>query len=340
MDSVDLEVLKNSVKWLQGGHKVTLVTVTKTWGSSPRPAGAMLALRADGLVSGSVSGGCIEDDLIYRARHHTLTGTKPEVVTYGVSAEEARRFGLPCGGTIQVVLEPLAQAEAMQALLEKVETRGLIARELDMESGVSRVRAADASEALQFDGKKLTTIHGPRYRLIIIGAGQLSAFLAQIALGLDYQVTVCDPREEYTDIWDVPGANLVRTMPDDTIIAMKPDAHTAVITLTHDPKLDDMALMEALKTDAFYVGAIGSRANNSARRERLKEFEVSEEEIARLHGPIGIYIGSRTPPEIAVSILAEMTAYKNGITLPEVMRVEVAKEQERQDASAPGCVVP
>jgi xanthine dehydrogenase accessory factor len=340
MDSVDLEVLKNSVKWLQGGHKVTLVTVTKTWGSSPRPAGAMLALREDGLVSGSVSGGCIEDDLIYRARHHTLTGTKPEVVTYGVSAEEARRFGLPCGGTIQVVLEPVVQVDAMQALLEKVETRGLVARELDMESGVSRVRPADASEALQFDGKKLTTIHGPRYRLIIIGAGQLSAFLAQIALGLDYQVTVCDPREEYTDIWDVPGATLVHTMPDDTIIAMKPDAHTAVITLTHDPKLDDMALMEALKTDAFYVGAIGSRANNSARRERLKEFEVSDEEIARLHGPIGIYIGSRTPPEIAVSILAEMTAYKNGIALPEVMRVEVAKEQERQDASAPGCVVP
>jgi xanthine dehydrogenase accessory factor len=340
MDSVDLEVLKNSVKWLQGGHKVTLVTVTKTWGSSPRPAGAMLALREDGLVSGSVSGGCIEDDLIYRARHHTLTGTKPEVVTYGVSAEEARRFGLPCGGTIQVVLEPLAQADAMRALLEKVETRGLIARELDMESGVSTVRPADASEALQFDGKQLTTIHGPRYRLIIIGAGQLSTFLAQIALGLDYQVTVCDPREEYTDIWDVPGVNLVRTMPDDTIIALKPDAHTAVITLTHDPKLDDLALMEALKTDAFYVGAIGSRANNSARRERLKEFELGDDEIARLHGPIGIYIGSRTPPEIAVSILAEMTAYKNGITLPEVMRVEVAKEQERQDASAPGCLVP
>ena len=339
MDSVDLEVLKNSVKWLESGHKVTLVTVTKTWGSSPRPAGAMLALRDDGLVSGSVSGGCIEDDLIYRARHHTLTGTKPEVVTYGVSAEEARRFGLPCGGTIQVVLEPLAQSEGMQALLEKVEKRELIARELDMESGASRLRPADASEALQFDGKRLVTIHGPRYRLLIIGAGQLSKFLAQIALGLDYQVTVCDPREEYMDIWDVPGVNLVRGMPDDTVVEMKPDAHTAVITLTHDPKLDDMALMEALKTEAFYVGAIGSRANNAARRERLKEFEVSDEEIARMHGPIGLYIGSRTPPEIAISILAEMTAYKNGVTLPDAVRVEVAKERAKLEAAAPGCTV-
>lgn len=335
MDSVDLEVLRNTVKWLHDGKKVILVTVTKTWGSSPRPAGAMLALREDGLVSGSVSGGCIEDDLIYRARNHTLTDTRPEVVTYGVSAEEARRFGLPCGGTIQVVMEPLTAASGMDALLTVVEARTLVARELTIGNGENRLRPAEGHEQLRFDGKTLTTLHGPRYRLLIIGAGQLSKFLAQIATGLDYQVTVCDPREEYTETWDVPGVALVRSMPDDTVIEMRLDARSAVIALTHDPKLDDMALMEALKSKAFYVGAIGSRVNNEKRRERLKEFDVTDEQIARLHGPIGIYIGSRTPPEIAISILAEMTAAKNNVRLPETVRVEVAKNQ----APAPGCAI-
>jgi xanthine dehydrogenase accessory factor len=336
VDSVDIEVLKNSVKWLEDGHKITLVTVTKTWGSSPRPAGAMLALRDDGHVSGSVSGGCIEDDLIDKARTHTLTGTTPEVVTYGVSAEDARKFGLPCGGTIQVVLEPTSEVAPMRALLEKVERRELVARELDIASGASRLRGAKPEEVLHFDGKTLTTVHGPNYRMIIIGAGQLSRFIAQIALGLDYQVTVCDPRSEYMDLWDLPNVTLTRDMPDDVVVRMKPDAHTAVIALTHDPKLDDMALMEALKSDAFYVGAIGSRANNDKRRKRLADFELAEEQIAKLHGPIGLYIGSRTPPEIAISILAEMTAYRNGVELPPEVRVELAKKQQ---SLAAGCVI-
>ncbi len=336
MDSVDLEVLKNSVKWLEGGHKVTLVTVTKTWGSSPRPAGAMLVLRDDGLVSGSVSGGCIEDDLIRRARDHTLTGATPEVMTYGVSGEEARRFGLPCGGTIQVVLEPFTDIATVRTLLEKVERQELTAREVDIATGASKFRPAHADEALQFDGKRMVAIHGPRYRLIIIGASQLSKFIAQIALGLDYQVTVCDPRTEYTDLWDLAEAPLVRGMPDDVVAKMKPDAHTAVITLTHDPKLDDMALTEALKSDAFYVGAIGSRMNNQNRRERLKDFDLTEEQIARLHGPIGLYIGSRTPPEIAISILAEITAHKNGVVLPPEVRIDVAKTAA-QEAMSPVC---
>jgi xanthine dehydrogenase accessory factor len=336
VDSVDIEVLKNSVKWLEDGHKITLVTVTKTWGSSPRPAGAMLVLRDDGHVSGSVSGGCIEDDLIHRARSHTLTGTTPEVVTYGVSADDARKFGLPCGGTIQVVLEPTADAAPLRALLEKVERRELIARELDIATGSSTLRPAKPEEVLEFDGKRLTTVHGPSYRMIIIGAGQLSRFIAQIALGLDYQITVCDPRSEYMDLWDLPNVMLTRDMPDDVVVRMKPDAHTAVIALTHDPKLDDMALMEALKSDAFYVGAIGSRANNDKRRKRLADFELTEEQIAKLHGPIGLYIGSRTPPEIAISILAEMTAYRNGVELPPEVRVEIAKKQQ---SVAAGCVV-
>src|SRR4030095_7340132 len=141
-------------------------------------------------------------------------------------------------------------------------------------------------------------------------------YLAQMALGLDYQVSVCDPRAEYLETWDVDGAQLVRTMPDDTVVAMNLDERCAVIALTHDPKLDDMALMEALKSKAFYVGALGSRATNAKRRERLLDLELTEAEIARLHGPIGLYIGSRTPPETAVSILAGVTAVKMRVTLP------------------------
>src|SRR3569623_3831195 len=153
---------------------------------------------------------------------------------------------------------------------------------------------------MDFDGRIMLTVHGPRYRMLVIGAGQLSKYLCQIALGLDYQVTVSDPREEYTDEWYLPGTTLVRTMPDDTVLDMKLDERCAVIALTHDPKLDDLALMEAVRTPAFYVGALGSRRNNQARRERLKEFALCDTELARLHGPIGIYIGSRTPPEFAV----------------------------------------
>lgn len=325
MDSVDLEVLKNSARWLGDGHRVLLVTVVKTWGSSPRPEGAMLAVRDDGHVVGSVSGGCIEDDLIERVRQRGIEQTRPEAVKYGITAEEAHRFGLPCGGTIQLVLEPLTLQSGIAGLCEAVEAGRLVARSLDMATGEVRMEPALATDGVLFDDATLLTIHGPRYRMLVIGAGQLSRYLCNIAVGLDYQVTVCDPREEYTDEWNVPGTTVVRTMPDDTVMEMKLDERCAVIALTHDPKLDDLALMEALKTPAFYVGALGSRRNNAARRERLKEFDLSEAELARLHGPVGIYIGSRTPPEIAVSILAEVTAAKNGVSLPELLKVEGAK---------------
>ena len=327
MDSVDFEVLKRSAEWLDAGRRVLLVTVVKTWGSSPRPEGAMLAVRDDGLVVGSVSGGCIEDDLIDRTRRLGMHQTTAEAVTYGVSADEARRFGLPCGGTIQLVAEPLAKTSGMRALLREIEAGHLVARKLDLLTGEATLHPARASDGLAFDGATLTTIHGPRYRMLVIGASQLSKYLAQIAVGLDYQVTICDPREEYTETWDIPGVTLVRTMPDDTVKAMGLDERCAVVALTHDPKLDDLALMEALKSPAFYVGALGSRANNAKRRTRLLEFDVTEAEIARLHGPIGIYIGSRTPPEIAVSILAEITAVKNGVELPVTATIAAAKER-------------
>jgi xanthine dehydrogenase accessory factor len=287
----------------------------------------MLAVREDGLVVGSVSGGCIEDDIVDRTRREGQKATRCEVVTYGVTADEARRFGLPCGGTIQLVLEPLTRESGMRALLREVEAGHLVTRRLELASGFATLHPAEATDGLKFDGKVLTTIHGPRYRMLVIGASQLSKYLAQIAVGLDYQVTICDPREEYTETWDIPGVTLVRTMPDDTVKAMQLDERCAVVALTHDPKLDDLALMEALKSPAFYVGALGSRANNAKRRQRLEEFDLTREQIARLHGPIGLYIGSRTPPEIAISILAEITAAKNGVALPDVAQVAAAKEK-------------
>ncbi|KLU24882.1 lipoprotein [Caballeronia mineralivorans PML1(12)] len=326
MDSVNLEVLKASVRWIESGHRVLLVTVVRTWGSSPRPEGAMLAICEDGSVVGSVSGGCIEDDLIDRVRRLGIQQTLPEAMKYGISADEAHRFGLPCGGTIELVLEPLTRASGIDDLCRRVGAGELVARSLDMESGAARLVPAHSADGTDFDGHRLLTIHGPRYRMLVIGAGQLSNYLCQIALGLDYQVTVCDPREEYTDAWYVPGTTLVRTMPDDTVLDMKLDERCAVIALTHDAKLDDLALMEAIRTPAFYVGALGSRRNNAARRERLETyFDLNKDELIRLRGPVGIYIGSRTPPEIAVSILAEVTAVKNGVALPGEFRVEEAK---------------
>jgi xanthine dehydrogenase accessory factor len=329
LDSVDLQVLKAAQEWVRSGRRVVMATVVKTWGSAPRPIGALTAIRDDGMVVGSVSGGCVEDDMILRVRSGELVRDKPAVTRYGVSAEEAQRFGLPCGGTLELVLEPLTAASGIEELLAHVERHELVARTLDMASGRVAIGPAQWPDQLVFDGGTLITVHGPRWRLLIIGAGQLSKYLAQMAQALDYQVTVCDPREEYADTWDVSGAELRRGMPDDIVTEMNLDGHSAVVTLTHDPKLDDMALLEALKSPAFYVGAIGSRKNNDARRERLAGFDLSQMEIDRLHGPVGLKIGSKTPPEIAVAILAEMTAIRNGVIVGTFV--------EPQKATTPGC---
>ncbi|TLN00496.1 XdhC family protein [bacterium] len=316
MDSMDLQVLATARRWAAAGQRFALVTVARTWGSAPRPPGAWLALGDDGQVQGSVSGGCIEDDLIARMADGRIDGSAPFKLIYGIATEDALRFGLPCGGTLELVVEPapdMAQLERLAALLEK---RQMAARTVDLGSGTVTVTDARRGDLLTWDGQRLTTVHGPQWRLLLIGAGQVSRYLAPMAQALDYAVTVCDPREEYIPGWDVPNTELVTTMPDDTLLAMEPDPRLAVVALTHDPKLDDMVLLEALKSPAFYVGAIGSRLNNQRRRERLGQyFDLSEAELARLHGPVGLPIGSHTPPEIAVAILAEMTAVKNGVSV-------------------------
>ena len=316
MDNVDTQVLRKAADWLAEGRRVVLGTIVRTWGSAPRPVGSLVAIRDDGLVTGSVSGGCIEDDLVDKVRGRAIALALPQRVKYGVTAEDAFRFGLPCGGTLELVLEPLGPQSQLVPLLERVLAGRQTVRRLDMASGAVRLEDGDGRDVLRATDSELVSVHGPRLRLLVIGAGQLTHYVAQMALACDYSVTICDPREEYADGWLVPGTELVRTMPDDTVIAMKPDRNTAIIALTHDPKLDDLALMEALRSDAFYVGAIGSQKNQAARKERLLEFGVSAEQMTRLHGPVGLKNGARTPPEIAVSIMAELTAAKYGYVIP------------------------
>jgi xanthine dehydrogenase accessory factor len=335
MDNVDLNILRQVVAWRAAGHRVVMGTVTRTWGSAPRPVGSVVAVRDDGAIAGSVSGGCIEDDLIERTKAHALSATRPEVVRYGVSGDEAARFGLPCGGTLELVLEPLEEHSHVEALLKLLQGGAQVRRQLDLATGVAVLSEPEGADVVVLDESTFVTTHGPSWRLMIVGAGQMTHYLATMAQALDYQVSVCDPREEYLPAEPLPGVKYVRDMPDDAVVALKPDAHTAVIALTHDPKLDDLALMEALNSPAFYVGAIGSRLNQAKRKDRLAEhFGLSESTLARLHGPVGIKNGARTPPEIAVSILAELTAVRYGWRIPEP--VFTGSSDMRPDA---GCVV-
>lgn len=333
-----MEVIGTASRWLEEGRDALLATVVKTWGSSPRVPGSMLAIRDDGLAIGSVSGGCIEDDLIARVRERRIGHALPFIERYGVSADEAHRFGLPCGGTIELVLEPLTSSSGIGPLSNALRAGRLVTRTLDLTTGAATLGPAFATDGLRFDGTRLQTVLGPRYRLLVIGAGQLSQFLVRMTVGLDFQVTVCDPREEYAHAWEMPGATLVRDMPDDVVTAMHLDERSAVVALTHDPKLDDLALMEALRTRAFYIGALGSRRNNDARRARLREFDLDDEQISRMRGPAGVYIGSRTPPEIAVSIVAEIVAAKNGIAVPTNMQARFGKSRNLEPAGE-GCTI-
>ena len=333
-------VLRALRDWRAAGKRALLATVVRTWGSSPRPIGSIMALAEDGAVVGSVSGGCIEDDLIYRftqayasgknsdASKHEIPSGPPTFVKYGVTADEAHRFGLPCGGTLELMLEYDPDPAGLADLVTGLEAGRLMRRTVRLEDGAATLAEAHLPEDLSLSGTELANTFGPEYRMLLIGAGQLTEYLATMALFSGFAVTVCDPREEYRGAWSVPGAKVVSDMPDDVVAAFKPDRRSCVVALTHDPKLDDLALLEALKSDAFYVGAIGSRRNNEARHERLKEhFGQTESDLTRLRGPIGIYIGSKTPPEIAVSIMSEILAVKNGVALPRDMEVGAAKNQ-------------
>ncbi len=345
MENLDVMVLRTLRDWRASGRRALLATVVRTWGSSPRPVGSIMALCEDGSVVGSVSGGCIEDDLVYQySRAYkdqpSMPSGAPGFLKYGITADEAHRFGLPCGGTLELLLEYDPAIDALSELVSALESGRLMQRRVRLVDGAVSLNEASTPEDLHVDDTEIVNTFGPEYRMLLIGAGQLTEYLATMALFSGFAVTVCDPREEYRGAWRVQGAKVVSDMPDDVVTAFRPDRRSCVVALTHDPKLDDLALLAALKTDAFYVGAIGSRRNNDARRARMIEhFGETEESLARLRGPIGIFIGSKTPPEIAVSVMAEILAVKNGVTLPRDMDVANAKNLRAVSANDAGGLV-
>lgn len=325
IQNAELAVFESAGEWLAQGHRVYLFTVVRTWGSSPRPVGSIMALRGDGRVAGSVSGGCIEDDLIDGLRRDRESDDRPARVVYGLNADEAHRFGLPCGGTLELVRETM-QAADLFALLARLRRGQLVRRLVSLDTG--RVDLTDAHAdmpQLVCDEHRLAIVHGPTWRMLLIGAGHLSTYVANMAIPLGYAVTVCEPRSEYWDEFHVPGARLVTSMPDDTVIDMRLDQRSVALALTHDPKLDDLALIEALESPAFYVGAIGSRRNSNARRERLALFGLAASSLARLHAPVGLHLGGTTPPEIALSIVAAVTAARHRVPVVQLQDVSSGK---------------
>ena len=319
----DQDVLQTAHKWLQHGHDVILVTVLKTWGSSPRPSGSLMIMRRDGVLRGSVSGGCVEEDLMQRYRDQQLSDSYPSRVDYGVKREDATRFGLPCGGRLELLVEQLEDGEHLNQLLDALQQQQLMARHLDLKTGKVTLQAARAEQDFVYTNIFVRKIFGPQWNMLLIGAGHLSQYVSQMALMLGYRVIVCDPREEYAQNWQVEGTELTTLMPDDAVQHYTQQARSIVVALTHDPKLDDMALLDALTSPAFYVGAIGSQRNCESRRQRLKELGITATQLQRLHAPVGLSIGSHTPPEIAVSILAEITQHRNVESVAEKQTISL-----------------
>jgi xanthine dehydrogenase accessory factor len=312
MQAVDGEVLSTVLRWLDARESCWLATVIETWGSSPRPVGSLFACNTSGRIVGSLSGGCVEDDLLEKLTTGQLAREYPQYFRYGITAEETEKFGLPCGGSLHIVIEPLSPDTATLGHFHQIQNglaaRRRVRREVDLVHGTRDAHDVPRHQPLEWDPQARILRHtwGPRQQLFIIGAGMVSKYLAEIALKLDYEVRVCDPRQHLIDDFDVPGVECIADMPDDAIRRHAADSDSAIVALTHDPRIDDMGLMEALRTEAFYVGAMGSTRTSANRRERLRALELTEAEIARLHAPIGLSIGSKTPPEIAIAIAAQL----------------------------------
>ncbi|NND90532.1 MAG: XdhC family protein [Granulosicoccus sp.] len=304
-----VEVLETAVDWLRGGHIVELVTVARTWGSSPRPLGSIAAVRDDGLLIGSVSGGCVEKQLSesFRGQHESRAHT------HKVDDEEARRFGLACGGELELVFETLTDAEPLENLLVRLARRERVRREVRIGQRHARLHHADRTDRLAWDGHVLHQVFGPSWRLLVVGAGQLSRFTAEFALAIDFEVLIVEPREHFRQAWDIARVTVLADSPDDAVLHYANDEHSAVLALTHDPNIDDLALLEALPGKAFYVGALGSRRSHAKRVKRLAGLDVPQEAIARLRGPVGLPIGSRTSAEIAISIMAELIQVRHAL---------------------------
>jgi xanthine dehydrogenase accessory factor len=307
MHSLDQEVLEHLHSWLRNGEPAWLCTIVATSGSSPRPAGSLFACSQQGETAGSLSGGCVEEDLVDRLRQGELNAV--QLLEYGVTAEENERLGLPCGGRLQVLLEPLDSDNIahIESLLAAVAKRRYVRRQVNLSDGAASLQPADGYAPLDVGEESVTQTFGPRYRMLLIGAGALSKTLSELASAMDYQVMICDPRSEALAHWEGEAVQRINKMPDDAVREFATDPDSIVLTLTHDPRIDDMALMEALQHEMFYIGALGSVRTTRARIERLRALDLGEAELARLHAPVGLPIGSKTPMEIAIAILAELT---------------------------------
>lgn len=308
---------KLALQWHHAGRSVALATVVETWGSAPRPVGSQLVIDGAGAMEGSVSGGCVEGAVIMEAMDALADG-KPRLLDFGVSDDAAFAVGLACGGKIKVLVEPVGTAIPTAVLATLVEARDNaepIAYVTDLETGGPRLEPASAyvdrfrqdRSGVQEDGRTFVAVHNPPLRMIIIGAVHIAQPLVAMARICGYAPTLIDPRDTFGAAERFPGETILDDWPDDALAALAPDSRTAIVTLTHDPKLDDPAIRLALRSGAFYLGSLGSKKTHAKRVERLQSEGFSEAEIARIHAPVGLDIGAKTPAEIAVSILGQIT---------------------------------
>lgn len=307
-------VIRDVQDWLVQGQKVWLCTIVETWGSSPRPKGSWLAVSESGLWSGSVSGGCLEEDLLRRAASESRE--HPVVIDYGITNQDRDHFQLPCGGIIRLLVEPLVPGRAsahIDELVTAMSQRRPVVRTVTVKTGESTLLPAQGGQGtyVRFDGETLEYRLQPECRLLLIGAGEVARYVAEFASAAEFDVTLCEPRETFADGWGHSHIPLVRQLPDDLVASEFSDAWAGVLALAHDPRIDDMGLLAALTSEAFYVGAMGSKQTSEARRERLLSLGLSEAVLERLRAPIGVNIPSKTPAEIAISIVADLIAARH-----------------------------
>lgn len=309
------QVLQQVQNWLgdENLSDVWLSTVVKTYGSSPRPVGSMMAYHSKKGIVGSLSGGCIEEELIQRLNSDKQfqQSTFPQNIIYGESAEQQTRLALPCGGQLEIVLEKLNQQHLahIKKLNHQLNLHDSFWRQLNLISGEMAVLQQTAQPEPEKDHfyQQLS----PAYKLLLVGAGEVTRCVAELAQKVNFAVTLCDYREQFLQGWQVDGVEVVRQMPDDLIEQRFSDKYSAVVALAHDPRIDDMAMMQALTSDAFYIGAMGSQRTSQARRLRLAELEVNAQQLTKLHAPIGLDIRSKTPYEIAFSIISHLISERS-----------------------------
>lgn len=306
---------EQALAWHEAGRGAVLATVIDTWGSAPRRVGAQLVISGDGEMQGSVSGGCVEGAVVLEATEALAAGEQ-RILEYGVSDGDAFAVGLACGGTIRVLVEPVGAVlpvELLQDLVAARAARSPVAYEVHLSNGLRRLvnsgyadRFAMDRSGFEADGDLFVAIHNPPLRLFVVGAVHIAQALVPMARIAGYDPIIIDPRGAFGSETRFPGETILADWPDEALEQAGLDTRTALVLLTHDPKLDDPALHLALRSACFYIGALGSKRTHAARVGRLEEAGFTAQEIARIHGPIGLDIGASGPPEIAVSILAQM----------------------------------